>query len=187
MLGAVSDDHRTTLRVGSEQAQDSYDKAVMSIAAGALGIALGFIKPQGQPVWKGLFLFACACFILSLIAVLYSFWCSRKSFDKELADHDSKTRESYARLEGVEKAEDACGRPGGGYARVTEFLNVSAGCTLVAGLAALSVFVVKNLGEVNMPERPPTSPPGKIDKGRLPPPPPPSPSTPISQPNPPKK
>jgi hypothetical protein len=81
------------LSKGRADAQDSCDKAIMSVAGGGLAVALGFVRPVSSPVWPSLLLAACGLFAFSLLGVVQSFRTSAKSFAKAMDQVDSQVDE----------------------------------------------------------------------------------------------
>lgn len=130
------DGYRTAICEGRDAAQDAYDKSILTVAGGALAVALGFVKTGGPPDSKWLLAVACALFAISLLSIIYSFKASRHSFDAQLAALDNRVdSEAVRRM-----------RPGGKHSGLTEFLNTTAFVCLVFGIAALATFVIGNLG-----------------------------------------
>lgn len=139
----MDDEQRTKYRDGlcdnRDSSQDSYDKAIMTVAAGALGLALGFVKPNPASaapiVGKWLIWTACGAFTFSLLSVIYSYRLSFQSFTKQIVFVDDPLNRERVYQE----------RPGGWYARLTEFLNWASFWTLLVGIVTLATFVIRNL------------------------------------------
>jgi hypothetical protein len=137
----VDDEQRAKYRDGlcdnRDSSQDSYDKAIMTVAAGALGLALGFVKPGGSApvVGKWLIWTACGAFTFSLLSVIYSYRLSFQSFTKQITFVDDPLNRERIYEES----------PGGKYAKVTEFLNWASFWTLFVGIVTLATFVIRNL------------------------------------------
>lgn len=110
-----------------EKATDSFDRAVMTLSAGALGISLAFIHdvaPKPRHTW----VLGCAwfSFALSLLVILLSFLSSERAIVKMVAQLD-------------ENAEDI---PRG---RLTDLLNWFSAGAFVLGVVLLVIFAWLNL------------------------------------------
>lgn len=128
--------YRDQLCKGRDDAQDGYDKAILSAAAGGLVVALGFVKTGASPIWPWLLLVAAASFAFSLLSVIHSFKTSGRSFDAAIAQVDSQVEDGLIYHE----------TPGGPHTKTTERWNLMAFVALLTGIASLAVFVTLNLG-----------------------------------------
>lgn len=128
-------EYRKSLCDNRDSSQDSYDKAVLTIAAGALALALGFVKPGGPVVVaKWLIWTACGCFMASLLTVILSYRLSFYGFTKQIRVVDDADANRVHQE-----------RAGGRYAWWTECLNWTSFGALVVGIATLATFVIRNL------------------------------------------
>lgn len=116
-----------------EKAQEEYDKAVLTLSAGALGISFAFVKdivgpgPVVSPFWL---MTAWALWGLSSLCILISFYTSQRAFDQAIVQIDMG-QSSY--------------RPGGVAVKITNGLNAAGGILFVLGVGAIAIFVYFNL------------------------------------------
>ena len=121
-----------------QKAQDSYDKTIVSLSAGGLGVSLVYLKDVVgvHPIVDPGFLWgAWVSWCISIISVLLSFYFSQKSLILAIQQVDS----GAIHLE----------NPGGKFAKVTSALNAVAGSGFLLGVLWLLIFVFKNLGEIS--------------------------------------
>jgi len=116
---------------------EAYDKAVMTLSAGALGVSITFIHDIVQsPRKETLILLAIAwgSFALSILAILTSMLTSQKAIRKAILqlDHGTIDRE----------------RPGAWYGRFTAILNLTACVGFILGVVFLVWFSLANLSMV---------------------------------------
>ena len=130
--------YRETLVQGRDDAQASFDKAIMTLSGGALGLALGFVRAGATPSWAPVLWVAWACFAGSLLSTLFSFRSSFRSFDSALEQLGSTLDRERIYSETV----------GGQAARLTARLNTAALSLFLVGVLALAVFVGVNLDKL---------------------------------------
>lgn len=126
--------YRQSLIDAEKQGQDSFDKTVLSLSGGALGISFLFIKDVIGPhpiIHPGWLLSAWICWALSTLAVLSSFYTSNRALRKAIEQCDKGTIH--------------CEPPGGFFSRITRNLNKAGIFFLVFGIALMSAFVYTNL------------------------------------------
>jgi hypothetical protein len=125
--------YRQSLVLAEQAMQGEYDKAVMTLSGGALGISFSFLKDIVGT--KGLTHF-CALLVawglwgLSISFILASFFTSTKALRKTVADTDLHT--IYMTL------------AKSGWATATKILNALGGVCFFLGLLSLLVFVAHN-------------------------------------------
>lgn len=112
-------------------ASRDFDKAIMTLAAGALGLSIVFVHdlaphPDGVPILA----VAWALFAASLLAILVSFLFSQGALRREITALD----------EGK-----VLSTPGGIPGRVTFCLNIAGAITLILGIASLVTFAIINV------------------------------------------
>ncbi len=159
------DDYRQHLVLAEQKAQEDYDKTVLSLSGGALGISFAFIeKILGPGNITSLSYLKCAWLLwgLSITAVLSSYFFSRLALRKAINQVDAN---EVAQVR----------KPGGWLAWLTEVLNVTSGLCFLVGVVLITTFATSNLGEKVMAEkRNPTSStsiPGSYEqRGYVPPP-----------------
>ena len=131
--------YRELLETLKQNSQESYDKTVLSLSAGALGVSFAFVKdivgcwPAQTPGW----LFAAWVFWgLSVTSVLFSFLCSQKALRKAIEQVD---------------AGEMYNKNLGGYLNTTTILlNHTAGLCFLFGVITMIIFVAHNMkGQIN--------------------------------------
>jgi hypothetical protein len=125
-------EHRRHLVAALHTASQDFDKAVMTLAAGALGVSIAFVNsvaPEPRATfWLGL---AWALFGASLVFILVSFITSQQAIRWEI-DH---------------LYDDP--RPQRPWRFSTRNLNYGAAGAFVFGVGSLVVFALLNLGRTN--------------------------------------
>lgn len=123
-------EHRNWLRTAYEASSASYDKAVMTLAGGALAISLTFIHEIAPHFrHKGYLGLAWASLALSLLVIFFSFWASQKALLSE--------------MDKMDEGEAAEGK--GFWVSTTGWLNLGAGVAFVAGVVFLVIFAWHNI------------------------------------------
>ena len=125
--------YRGTLLDIQQKMQASYDKAVITLSGGALGLSFTFLKD----VANGDSLHNTRCLLASWIlwgvsisCILFSFLSSATAMQKAIKQTDQKT--IY-----IEAA-------GGLFNWITKILNISAGLMFFAGVVCIVCFVRRN-------------------------------------------
>jgi len=133
-LSAEMRDYRNLLVTADQKASEAYDKAVMSLAGGALGLSLTFVKnivksPNSESLWRLETSWGCLTMSLAfiLVSMLFSQWALRKAIRQ--VDESSLQR----------------ARAGGIFAVLTATLNVLSGAALLGGIALLAWFSISNV------------------------------------------
>jgi len=114
--------------------QASYDKTVVTLSGGALGLSFAFVRDfvaETGPASEVFLLLAWVTWGASLTAMLFSHLTSTWALRRTLSQIDSD--EVYD------------GPIGGRMAQFTQFLNVFGGVAFLAGVAFLLIFVRANL------------------------------------------
>lgn len=134
-LSPEMQEYRRTLQTLEQKSQESYDRTVISLSGGALGISFALVAamvdkwPPNGPYW----LFAAwGAWTFSVSAVLFSFMCSQRALRKAVEQVDAHSADS-ARL-------------GGRFDRLTCILNGIAGLLFLGGVLAIGVFAISNIG-----------------------------------------
>jgi hypothetical protein len=124
-------DHLVSAR---QKAQEDYDKTVVTLSGGALGVTFAFLEkvigkgPAATP--EALFV-AWLCWAASITSVLASYFLSRLSLHKAIDQVDSG---------------EPPPRKVGGWMRVaTETFNILSGVFFIVGVVMAAVFVLRNL------------------------------------------
>ncbi|WP_146010636.1 hypothetical protein [Xanthomonas arboricola] len=162
----VDPEYRQWLVVAEQKAQEDYDKTVLTLSGGALGISFAFVKDiVGQnPIQNSSWLVAAwILWALSTSAMLGSFFVSRLALRRAILQCDDGTI--------------FCNPPGGFYTQLTRWLNGSGAVLFLFGICFMAAFVKTNLTErespndrQKSPSRPPSNPqpqrpPARKDEG----------------------
>ena len=128
------EEYRNHLQDIYQKAQEDYDKTVLTLSSGALGISFAFVKDiigPGPISCSGLLYWSWVCWGVSVACVLFSHLTSSYSIRKS--------------IEQVDKGEAYTQRIGGWYDKVTSVLNHLSGFLFLAGLVLIILFVSKNM------------------------------------------
>jgi len=120
-----------------EQSQ-SFDKAILTLAGGAFGISLTFIKEivsSHKPVQLHWLILAWICFIVSMLSTLISFLASQRACSTQRDILES----SY--FDKQDKKSDCENKA----AKWTNLLNVLSILTFIMGAIFLAIFSIVNL------------------------------------------
>lgn len=127
-------DYRKWLVAAEQKSQEDFDKTVLSLSGGALGISFVFLKDVIGPqpiVQSGFLLAAWLAWAFSTISVLTSFYLSHLALRRAISQVDAGT--IYAQP------------PGGAFARSTAFLNAIGAILFLVGVCCITVFAGANL------------------------------------------
>jgi hypothetical protein len=130
------DAYRALLRQAEKEAQEHFDKTVLSLSGGALGVSFAFVKDivgPATPSCSALLFVAWISWGLSATAVLGSFYTGHLALRRAL--YQIETEESGALY---------TMRPGGPAAVVTAVLNAVAGSLFLVGVLFMTGFVWAN-------------------------------------------
>ncbi len=134
--------YRAHLVAAEQKSQEEYDKTVVSLSGGALGISFVFLKDItgiGPIQHKGFLLIAWICWGVSITSVLFSFFASSLALRRALSQVDAN--KTY-----VEHI-------GGKFDHVTSVLNVIGGVLFFIGVVLIALFAWYNLEAINVPHR----------------------------------
>jgi hypothetical protein len=127
-------EYRNWLVAADQKASEAYDKAIMTLSGGALGLSLTFMKdiaqsPRSETIWRLELSWGCLAASLAfiLLSMLSSQWALRKAIKQ--VDH------------GFPKGT----RAGGGFSILTSLLNIFSGIAFVLGIGLLAWFTIANL------------------------------------------
>jgi drug/metabolite transporter (DMT)-like permease len=131
--------YRAHLIAAEQKAQEDFDKTLISLSGGALGVSFVFLKDflgKGPITYKGLLLSAWLCWGVSVISVLFSFFASNLALRRAITQVDAeKMYEEHV---------------GGRFDTLTAVLNVIGGILFFSGVILIAVFVWNNLEAVNV-------------------------------------
>ncbi len=128
------DEYRALIVAAEQKAQDDFDKSLLTVASGALGVSFAFVKDivGDKPlVYPNLLTGAWILWGLSIGCVLFSYYVSRRALRKALEQLDQNTIWNAS--------------PGGWYSYLTEYLNAFGGIAFLTGIVMMSLFAVWNL------------------------------------------
>nr|MBN1228879.1 hypothetical protein [Anaerolineae bacterium] len=126
--------YRTNLMTAEQKAQDDYDKNLIALSGGALGITFAFIKDiigSNSVVNPNYILVAWILWAISISIVLLSFYSSNWALRKAIKQVD------------IEKIYD--NHPGGWQDILTGILNALGGILFVVGVIFAAIFTHSNL------------------------------------------
>jgi hypothetical protein len=126
-------DYRKQLIALEQKAQEGYDKTVLSLSGGALGVSFAFVTNFVARGSMQASLWLVAAWILwaaSVTATLGSYFTSHLALRRAITDFDSGR--SYE-------------RPGGCYDVITLVLNAVGGLLFLVGVVLVAVFVWRNV------------------------------------------
>lgn len=143
-----SENYRSLLVQTWQKTQDDFDKAVLSLSGGALGVSFIFLKDivGPQPIQKAIIVFgAWICWALSSTATLVSFLTSKRAIWKEILalDHpvENVSKPSANRLT---RAWQWC-KSARGLDVCTTYLNSCASILFFIGVILMVIFTSYNL------------------------------------------
>jgi hypothetical protein len=125
--------YRNVLEQAYERQSEAYDKTVVALSGGALGVSITFIHEIVQSPLPGtLFLlgFAWSGFTASILASLVSLLTSQWALRKAISQVDSETIHDE--------------RPGAWHSQLTSVFNFTACLMFILGVAFLVWFCLKN-------------------------------------------
>jgi hypothetical protein len=126
-------DYRNHLVNAEQKAQEDFDKTVISLSGGALGVSFAFVKDiVGPAKWQdsSLLLYAWESWGISIIFMLFSYYISLRALRKAIQQVDNA---------------DLNKSPGGAYGVFTDILTIGGAILFIVGVAFLLVFITKNL------------------------------------------
>lgn len=135
-------EYRKWLVAAEQKSQEDFDKTVLSLSGGALGISFVFLKDVvgTNPILQPSFLFtAWIAWAFSTFAVLVSYFLSHLALRHAIAQVD--TDSIYSK------------RPGGLFAQSTAILNALGAILFLLGVCLITAFASANLsakGEKNV-------------------------------------
>ena len=131
------EEYRQHLVLAEQKSQDAYDKTVLSLSGGALGISFVFLDKflAGQQVTNTAYLVsAWTCWGVSVAVILASHFFSQRALRHAIKQVDAN--QIYIR------------KPGGIFSVITDICNCAGGLLFVIGVAFMVLFVSHNIGEI---------------------------------------
>ena len=127
-------DYRSWLVAAEQKSQEDFDKTILSLSGGALGISFVFLKDVVGPhpiLQTGFLLAAWLAWGFSTFSVLTSYYLSHLALRRAISQVDDRTIYKNP--------------PGGTYAWWTAILNAAGAVLFLAGVCCITVFVAFNL------------------------------------------
>ena len=127
-------EYRLLLIKAEQKAQEDFDKTVLSLSGGALGISFAFVKDivGNKPLTNSGFLVASwIAWGISVTCVLTSFYCSQQALRRAIKQVDEG--EIYEQT------------PGGFLSKLTAGLNALGAVLFLVGVVLIVIFVSNNL------------------------------------------
>jgi hypothetical protein len=134
-------EYRSHLITSEQKAQEDFDKTVVSLSGGALGVSFAFLKDiiGDHPITnKGLLFSSWICWGLSITLVLFSYFTSHLALRKSIRQFDDAVKNAT-----IEKIYTQ--RPGGKFSLITAILNALGGLLFFVGVLLIATFVWHNL------------------------------------------
>jgi hypothetical protein len=131
-------EYRRHLVLADQRAQADYDRTVVTLSGGALGVSFAFVDwvaTDGTVLSPVLLFLSWLSWGVSVGAVLISYYFSQKALRRAMVQVDAA----------LERGEDVESRPGGWFATLTGICNVLGGVLFVAGVVLIAIFVHRNL------------------------------------------
>jgi hypothetical protein len=128
------EDYRKHIASAEQKAQEEFDKTIIALSGGGLGISFAFIDRfvKDEPIaHPSLLYWSWSLWTASLLLVVLSYFCSIRALRRALKQ--SYTGAAYSQ------------RPGGRWAVATEILNLLGAALFAAGLLLMLSFVRSNL------------------------------------------
>jgi hypothetical protein len=125
--------YRQHLILASQKAQSDYDRNVLTLSGGAIGLSLIFLRDiikQGVSQQRFLVLGAWVAWGASILFVLGSYLLSKLALDTTVQQVDKGT--IYQQ------------KPGKAFSTLVSLLNVGSGLLFLVGIVLLGVFVYSN-------------------------------------------
>lgn len=133
MMDEQINDYRNHLILAEQKAQEDYDKTIISLSGGALGISFAFISDiVPDPTETYFLLTSWICWGVSITSVIISYFTSHLALRRAIIQIDSSKIYNE--------------NPGGIATRFTSILNLISGTLFIAGISFLIVFVSENFG-----------------------------------------
>ena len=128
-------EYRNHLILAEQKAQEDYDKTIIALSGGGLGISFAFLENvvgTSAIVSPTLLFSSWICWAFSILCVLASYFTSHLALRSAIQKVDAGT--IYQK------------RPGGFIDLITKFCNAAGGLLFFVGVILIALFVYKNIG-----------------------------------------
>lgn len=135
-MSNADSEYRKNLQTLEHKSQEFYDKSILTLSGGALGVSFAFVKDivgKWPPEGAALLLLAWLFWAMSLSSVLFSFFFSQRALRRAIEQVDA-TAGQEERLGGLSDT-------------ITSVLNICGGVCFLLGVIAVMVFVSINMGD----------------------------------------
>ena len=131
-------EERAILVNGEREVASSFDKTILTLAGGAIGLSITFIEKVAEGRLYSILAFSWIMLITSLVIILLSMYFSKKAYDTEIQNLDGTHR---AEQNGTNppKIKNNC------YTCCTNLGNFLGALTLIIGIALLAIFSYYNI------------------------------------------
>ncbi|MBC8253456.1 MAG: hypothetical protein H8E35_05445 [Ardenticatenia bacterium] len=129
-------EYRRFLISAEQKSQEDFDKTVIALSGGALGISFAFVKNfvgEQPPQKPCLLLISWMAWATSVTCVLASLYFSQQALRQAVKQIDSGSDEVYRAT------------PGGVHSHLTRILNALGGLLFLIGVISLAVFASINI------------------------------------------
>lgn len=127
-------EYRKWLVAAEQKSQEDFDKTVLSLSGGALGISFVFLKDVvgSNPIaMSSLLLGAWFSWAFSTFSILSSYYLSHLALRRAISQVDAET--IYEQ------------KPGGSFATMTAFLNAFGAVLFLVGVCCITIFAGANI------------------------------------------
>jgi len=168
-------DERRALIQAEKTGSQQFDKAILTLAAGALAISLTFVQnlaphPEKWTIW---FLsISWVAFILSILSTLCSFLTSQSAFRKQVKIIEKRLLPSVENLKGNSDSAKGSFDNNNPMAKWTKRLNISSIICFILGIVFLATFSIINIVKLEENKMAKEKTPSILEKGLVPPDPP---------------
>ncbi len=129
----MSDEYRNDLIQAAQKSQNYYDRSIITLSSGALGISLVFYKDiigDKMPICPDLLVWSWGLWTASIAFVVFSYYLSHEALRKAIDQTDEN---------------DFSDGVGGWAANFTNYANVASGSLFVVAIGLFIVFSSKNI------------------------------------------
>lgn len=134
-------EERKSLVDAEREQSQLFDKAILTLAGGAFGLSLTFIKDMisnHKPIQIYWLILAWTCFCASMLSTLISFLTSQNACSTQRATLEAEYFENHTKQNGKCNVTNSA-------AMWTRYLNWFSILTFIAGTVCLSIFSIVNL------------------------------------------
>lgn len=130
-------DYRQGLVNSKFKVAEDFDKALLTLSGGALGISMTFIKDiVTRPEYKWILVISWTCFGLAIIILLLGFLVCGKAYKQEIVS-----------LDAIQEKSKKTNNKKNTWSKATEVANISALIFFITGLILLATFIFINFKE----------------------------------------